>query len=81
MGWLVQVVNILKGYFSHSEAFGLPKGTVRASVFLILTGTVCLLAILGKAIPELLGVAWGSVVGFYYGQSTTKGNGPNPNGT
>lgn len=51
-----------------NEALGLPKGSVRAIIAMMLIGTVCTLAIRALPVPpELAGLASGAV-GFYFGQ-------------
>lgn len=59
----------LVAFFNKQEAFGLPAGTVRATIALVLVGG--LLAALfmeldGEALTVLAGLA-GSAVGFYFG--------------
>ena len=66
----------LSKLFSHDEAFGLPKGTVRAVVLVILTTSVCLLSILSKDIPDTLSMAFAASVAYYFAQ---KHNGQPPN--
>lgn len=72
-----ELLAALTGFFSHDEAFGLPKGSIRGMVFLIMTATVCLLASKQQPIPAELAAAWGGIVGLYFGG---KGNG-NGHGT
>ena len=60
-------------YFGNEEAFGLPKGTVRGLVFLMLTSTICLLALHAKEIPAQFLAIYTGVVGFYFGQAISNG--------
>ena len=63
-------------FFNPHEAFGLPRGTVRASVWLIVTITICYMAVTGKEIQNALWSAWGAIVGYYFGQAkANQGNG------
>lgn len=54
-------------FFSHDEAFGLPKGSVRGIAFLALTGTLCTLAPTHPEVLEALKVAFAAAVGLYWG--------------
>lgn len=58
-------------FFSHDEAFGLPKGTVRGIAFLMLAGTLCYLAPKQPEVLEALKVAFATAVGLYFGSKTT----------
>ena len=56
-------------FFSHDEAFGLPKGTVRGAVFIILTLTMCQLATTHPEILDALKVAFGTAIGLYFSKN------------
>ena len=60
---------ILKSLFGNKEAFGLPAGTVRGFVFVLMTMYVC-----SGDLPLELYPIYGGVVGFYFGQKTAKKN-------
>jgi hypothetical protein len=54
---------------------GLPEGSVRAVIALILVLTVCLMAVWGRHIPETLGTAVGMAIAGYFSQ---RNNSPPP---
>ena len=62
-----EIAKGLVAFFSHDEAFGMPKGSVRATALLIMTGTICWMAAThgGTAGAALL-TAFGSAVTFYF---------------
>ena len=61
-------------FFNNQEAFGLPKGTVRATVLLLLTVTMCRMAAdHGEAAAALI-AAFGTAAGFYFGAKPTNGS-------
>jgi len=64
----------IAGFFSHDEAFGLPKGTVRGIVFIMLTLTMCRLAKDHVEILDSLKVAFGAAIVLYF-QKPSNGNG------
>jgi len=53
-------------FFSHEEAFGLPKGTVRGIVFILLTVTMCYLAKDHPEVLDSLKVAFGAAIVLYF---------------
>jgi len=69
-----ELIKAATGFFSHDEAFGLPKGTVRGVVFIILTLTMCKLANTHPEILDSLKVAFGAAIVLYF-QKPTNGNG------
>lgn len=59
-----------------SKPLGMPEGSIRAIVFLMLSITVCILAFIEKNVmQETLKLAFGVVVGFYYGSKVGEQNG------
>ena len=68
----------LADLFSHDEALGLPKGTVRGIVFILMTATICVMAARQIAIPAEFAAAWGGIVGLYFGQKTNGHEPPKP---
>ena len=44
-------------------------------VLLVLTVTICGLAVLQREIPDQLKLAWATVLGFYYGGKKANGGG------
>jgi hypothetical protein len=68
----------IKNLLSHDEAFGLPQGTVRGIVFIVLTVTMAQLCLKGAPIPAELSNILAGIVGFYFGQKTGNGHGLPP---
>ena len=61
-------------FFNKHEAFGLPSGTVRAALALILVGgllAALFLELSGEAVTVLAGLA-GSATGFYFGKRDSE---------
>ena len=52
------------------QALGLPAGSIRAILSLMLIGTVCALTFLGVLDPTILGGLAGAAIGFYFGQKS-----------
>jgi len=63
-----------------SKPLWMPDGSVRALVFLMITLTVCILAFEEKAnvMKEALKLAFGIVIGFYYGSKYHEGQNGEP---
>ena len=72
------LATFIQQLFSHDEALGLPKGTVRGLVFLVMTTAICYMAIKQLPIPAEIAAAWGGVVGLYFGGKSGNGNGHEP---
>lgn len=53
---------------------GLPEGSVRGLLAILLTLTVCGLAVFGRPIPEALAAGWGLAMGSYF-QYRAQGSG------
>ena len=70
------VGDAVRKLLDHDEAFGLPQGTVRGTVFIILAVTLAQLCLKGAAIPSELSNILSGVVGFYFGQKTGNGHEP-----
>ena len=70
-----ELLTAFTGFFSHDEAFGLPKGTVRGIAFLMLTWTLCSLSPSHPEVLEALKVAFAAAVGLYWGGKIGNGNG------
>jgi len=53
----------------------MPEGSVRALVFLMMALAVCILAFTTPVMLEALKLAFGIVIGFYYGSKHVETNG------
>lgn len=50
----------------RNEPMGLPEGTVRAAVTIIIVGTACAVLIQGKSLQPELALAFGTAITYYY---------------
>lgn len=71
-----KMVGAVDKFISHDEAFGLPPGTIRGTVLLILTITVCYLSVREGKMSETLSTAFGLAVGYYFGKLDKQGGPP-----
>lgn len=58
-----------------TEPLGLPKGSVRAAITLIVVVVTCGVAALKGTVPDVLGMAFGTVVASYF-SARPKGGSP-----
>lgn len=63
------------GTVMQKPPLGLPEGSVRALLALVVVVTVCVMSALGKGIPELLGSLAGLAFGAYF---LNRSGGPPP---
>ena len=57
---------------------GLPTGSVRAILALLIISTICLLAVRAQTAPDWLLIFAGTAFGFYFGARSNSGAPPNP---
>ena len=57
----------------RNQPLGLPKGSVRAIIALVVIATACYLTLTAAAnIPDWLNTVVSAIVGFYFGQKVAK---------
>ena len=63
-----KITDGIRDLFSHDESFGLPPGTIRSFVLMMMSATVCYMSIKGLEISETLASAFGLAVGYSFGK-------------
>jgi hypothetical protein len=61
------------GFINSSQPFGMPEGTIRALITLVIVVAGCAATYAWKDIPGALGVAFGTVITSYFQTRSTKG--------
>jgi hypothetical protein len=56
----------------RNQPLGLPKGSVRAIIALVVLATACYLTLTAANIPDWLNTVVSAIVGFYFGQKVAK---------